>query len=163
MTIDDQEYDVVFDGVHGGADWDLLCCPEVREKRPGGSVRRVEMNWLPQNHAVRPTRTDALYTTIRACLERQPSTVYELCTATGFYAVRVRTVIVAMRKQGLLDGRVVPRAERVHGWRRYHWKGAPVGPLTAETLTFSAAPSGIAKVSARAQRDPATPADRTAP
>ena len=149
MTIHGEEFEVIFDGAHCDDDSDLLCCPEIREKRPGGSglVRRIETNWLPQAHARRPRRTDPIYTTIQACLERQPSTAYELCQATGFSDIQVRSVISSMRDQGLLQGSMIPKSDaaHVHGWRRYHWKGAPLGPSTAKSPTFSASRAEIAK------------------
>lgn len=40
MIINDQEYEIRFDGAHCDNDSDLICCPEVREKVPGRLLAR---------------------------------------------------------------------------------------------------------------------------
>lgn len=125
-------FDVKFNGSHENNDSDALCFEEIREKRPGCLVApRAVVQTVASPPQRRLTHQEAhtagwpaRRASVQVCLERQPSTAYELALATGLSDADVQAVLGRFRGQGLIQSERIPMLERSRrqSWTRYRWR-----------------------------------------
>lgn len=110
------EYEIVFDGTHGNADWDLLCTPEVRVKRYDVPIRSVE-SWPCLPDVDGPVRAAVI-----VCLQRGHRTCRELETITGFTASPIYQAVRALVREGQIRP-IGTISTKGRGAMRYRWIG----------------------------------------
>lgn len=112
------DYEIVFDGTHGDQDWDLLCTPEIREKRRDVLIPLVldHGNYRPRKARSRP---DAVYgaieSSILAALHHLTLGARELSDVTGFSYEQIKHAMERLRRAGSVTRQFTDRDERQDG------------------------------------------------
>lgn len=113
------DYEILFDGSHGNADWDLLCCPPVREKRAAPAVLPGTQGRVPVKHgALGPIASAVL-----ACLQDGPLSRRQLRALTGFVDQSLANALYRLQRDGWIQASANATGKDGRPGRTYRLRG----------------------------------------